>query len=175
MGYGEIWKILDDLIIELRKRDETIQPNVIEDFRAAKTMIQVLKVDPSHIENIPPIETYLSNVESYLILMAHQKFGAEFAENWMKKLREARKRISAGENAWKPVSKFVSGLPRNKKWVRVQVSVETPKNRIERLAAECGLSTRMQTDDFVLVYGDDEKLKLFVHRIGEILQRRKGL
>ena len=75
MGYGEIWKILDDLIIEFRKRGENIPVNVIEDLRAAKTMMQVWKADSSRAENIPSIEGYLNNVESYLIFTAHEKFG----------------------------------------------------------------------------------------------------
>ncbi|MDH5634250.1 MAG: DUF2096 domain-containing protein [Candidatus Bathyarchaeota archaeon] len=177
MGYGEIWKILDDLIIEFRKRGETIPANVMEDLRAAKTMIHVWKADPSHAENIPSIEMYMSNVESYLIFAAQKKFGAKFAENWMEKLREARKTIHWGEKERKreSVSKFVPGLPRGEKWVRIQVSVETPKNEIKRLASECGLSTREQTDGYMLVFGGDEKLKLFVHKTGEKLRRRKGL
>jgi len=177
MGYGEIWKILDDLIIEFRKRGETIPPNVIEDLRAAKTMIQFLKADPKRAENIPSIEMYLSNVESYLIFTSQQKFGVEFAENWMKKLHEARKTIRIGEEeeTWKPASKFIPGVPRDQKWLRVQVSAETPKNKIERLAAECGLSTRIQADGYVLVYGDDEKLKFFVQKTGEKLRRKEEL
>jgi len=177
MGYGEIWKILDDLIVEFRKRGEVIPTNVIEDLRAGKTMIQVLKADPTRAENIPSIEMYLGNVESYLIFTAHQKFGAEFAERWMKKLREARKtiRIAEEERTWEPASKFVLGVPRDQKWLRVQVSAETPRNEIKKLAAECGLSTRMQTDGYMLVYGDGEKLKLFVHKTGEKFQKRKGL
>src|SRR3990170_6891784 len=165
MRYEENWKILDDLIIEFRKRGEAIPPNVIEDLRAAKTMMQVWKADPTRAENIPSIEAYLSNVESYLIFTAHEKFGAEFAEKWMEKLREARKTTHEEDKTWESASKFVPGLPRGKKWVRVQVSVETPKNDIKRTAAECGLSTKMQADGFMLVYGDDEKLKAFVQKI----------
>jgi len=177
MGYGEIWKILDELIIEFRKRDEDIPANVIEDLRAAKTMIQVLKADLARTENIPSIEMYLGNVESYLIFTADQKFGAEFAENWMQKLREARKTIRVGEEekAWEPSSKFVPGVPRDKKWLRVQISAETPESEIKKMAGEFGLSTRMQTDGYVLVYGDEEQLKLFVQKTGEKLRRRKGL
>jgi len=176
MGYGEVWKTLDDLIVEFRKRGETIPPNVIEDLRSGKTMIQVWRADPSRVESIPSIEMYLGNVESYLIFTAHQKFGAEFAEEWMNKLREAKKTIyrGEGEEAWVPASKFVPGLPRGKKWVRVQDSVETPRNETKKLAAECGLSTKMQADGYMLVYGEDEKLKLFVQKIGEKLRGRKG-
>jgi len=177
MGYAEVWKILDELIIEFRKRGETIPPNVIEDLRSAKTMIQVLKADPTRAENIPSIEMYLGNVESYLIFTAHQKFGAEFAESWMEKLREARKTIRIGEEEklWEPSSKFVPGVPRDQKWLRIQVSAETPKNEIKKLAEEFELLTRMQTNGYMLIYGDGEKLKLFVQKTGEKLRRRKGV
>ncbi len=177
MGYGEVWKILDDLIIEFRKRGETIPPNVIEDLRAAKTMMQVWKADPTRTENIPSIEAFLSNVESYLIFTAHEKFGSEFSEKWMDKLREARKTIRRGvaEETLESTSKFVPGLPRGKKWVRIQVSAETPKSEIKRLAAECGLSTKMHSDGYMLVYGEDEKVKLFVQKTGEKLRSKKGL
>jgi len=174
MGYGEIWKILSDLIIEFRKRRELISPNVIEDLRAAKTMIEVLKADPTRAENIPSIEMYLGNVETYLIFTAHKKFGAEFAESWMQKLHEARKTIRIEEKE-KPSSKFVPRVPRDQKWLRVQVSAETPEEEIKKLAAEFRLSTKIQTDGYMLIYGDGEKLKLFVQKTGEKFRRRKGL
>jgi len=177
MGYGDVWKILDELVIEFRRRGEDIPANVMEDLRAAKTLMQVWRADPSRAENIPSIEGYLSNVESYLIFTAHEKFGAEFSEKWMEKLREARKAIRRGETEGdrESSSKFVPGLPRGKKWVRVKVLAETPKNEIKRLAASCGLSTKMQADGYMLVYGDDEKLKVFIHKTGEKLRGRKEL
>jgi len=178
MGYGEIWKILDELIIEFRKRGENVPANVIEDLRAAKTMMQVLKADPTRAENVPSIEMYLGNVEAYLIFTGQQKFGAEFSEAWMQKLREARKTIHAvgfEETPEASSSKFVPGAPRDQKWLRVQVSPDTPENEIRRLAAEFGLSTKMQADGYMLVYGDEQKLKLFVQKTGEKLRREKRL
>jgi hypothetical protein len=175
MGYGEVWRILDELISEFRRRGEDIPANVMEDLRAAKTLMQVWLADPSRAENIPSIEGYISNVESYLIFTAHEKFGAEFSENWMGKLREARKTVRRGETeeGKESSSKFVPGLPRGKKWVRVQVLAETPKSMIKRLANECGLSTKMQADGYVLVYGDDEKVKAFVQKTSEKFRSRK--
>jgi len=174
MGHEEVWKILDSLIVEFRKRGENVPISVIEDLRSAKTLMQVLRADPKHMENVPSIEMYLGNVESHLIFEAHKKFGAEFAEDWMQKLREARKTIRAAEEkVVAPASKFVSGVPRDQKWMRVQISNEVPKNAIEKLATECGLSTKAQPDGYVLVYGDDGKIKLFIQKTGEKLQRRK--
>ena len=65
MGYEETWKVLADLIAELRKKGEVIPASVMNDLRSAKTMMQIFKADPSHIENIPRIETYLENVEFF--------------------------------------------------------------------------------------------------------------
>jgi len=174
MGHEEVWKTLDSLIVEFRRRGETVPTSIIEDLRSAKTLMQVLRADPKRMENVPSIEMYLTNVESYLVFEAHKKFGVEFAEDWMQKLREARKTIRVNEEKTaESASKFVSGAPRDQKWMRVQISNEMPKNAIEKLAAECGLSTKMQPDNYVLVYGDDNEIKLFIQKTGEKLQRKK--
>lgn len=174
MGYGDLWKILESLAIELRKRGETIPANVIEDLRSAKTMIQVLKADPARIENTPSIEMYLSNVESYLVFEGHQKFGPEFAEDWLQKLREARKTVRIGEEEIpEAATKFVPSVPKGKKWLRVQITREMPQKETAKLAAECGLTTKMQPDGYMLVSGDEKQIKLFVQKTGEKFQRRK--
>lgn len=164
MRYEETWKVLADLITELRKRGEVIPASVMNDLRSAKTMIQIFKADSSHTENIPRIETYLENVEFCLVSMAQEKFGSEFVEYWIGKLGMAGKRIS-GEDEVKVVSRFVSGLPRGKCWVRVQVSEDTSQEDIEDLAEEIGLLHKMQENGFVLVYGDDESVKSFVKKL----------
>jgi len=166
MGHDEVWKTLADLITEFRRKGESIPSNVMEDLRAAKTMIQVLKADPTRMENVPSIEMYLGNVESYLIFEAQKKFGSEFVEEWLQKIKEAREIKAVGE---KPAlsSKFVSGLPKGQRWVRIQVSKETPEGAIKRLAEETGLSFKAQKDGYLLVYGDDDKLKLFVKKAAE--------
>lgn len=169
MGREEVWKTLADLITEFRRKGETVPPDVMADLRAAKTLIQVLKADPERVENVPTIETYLGNVESFLIMEAHEKFGSEFADEWMERLKEARK-VVAEEKALEPASRFVPGLPRGKRWIRVHVSRETPEKYIKSLADECGLSYKMQKDRYMLVYGDDEKLKLFVKKTAEKLR-----
>ena len=172
MTQDDVWLTLADLITEFRKRGETIPTNVMEDLRSAKTMIQVLRADPNRIENIPSIEMYLGNVESYLFFEAQKKFGTKFTEDWMLKIKEAREKKTTEA---KPASssKFVPGLPRGQKWVRVQVSKETPEKEIKKLAGETGLSSRLQNDGYMLVYGEDEKLKLFLKKTQEKFGREK--
>jgi len=166
LGHDEIWKTLADLITEFRKKGHTIPSDVMEDLRAAKTMIQVLRADPNRVENVPTIEMYLGNVESYLIFEAQKKFGSSFAEKWMQKIKEAREVTAAPEKP-EPSSKFVPGLPRGQKWVRVQASDAVPESEIRKLADEAGLSFRLQKDDYMLVYGEDKKLKSFVKKVSE--------
>lgn len=170
MGYSEAWKVLADLVLELRKKGETIPANVMNDLRSAKTMIQVFKVDPKHVENIPQIETYLESVESYLFLVAEEKYGVEFAKKWMEKLSQARRKV---EEAEETVSKFVPGLPRGKHWVRVQVSKDIPRKKIERLAKEERLSCKMQKNGYMLVYGDAKSIKSFVKALAEKIPETK--
>jgi len=168
MGHDKVWKTLADLITEFRGRGKSIPSNVMEDLRAAKTMIEILRADPSRVENVPSIELYLGNVESYLMFEAQKKFGSEFVEEWLHKIKEARETKVVGEKL-EPSSKFVPGLPRGQKWVRVQVSKETPEKEIKKLASETGLYFKVQRNGYMLVYGDGEKLKLFIKKAAEKL------
>lgn len=166
MGYEELWKVLADLLTELRRRGETIPARIMKDLRSAKTMIQILKADPTRTENLPRIEAYLENVESYLIFTAQDKLGSEYGKEYMRKLEEARRTISEAETI---PSRFVPGLPRGRPWVRIQVSEETPQKYIESLAEEEGLSYKMQEDGYILVYGDRERIRSLVRKMAENL------
>ncbi len=170
MGYGEAWNVLADLITEIRKKGETIPKHVMNDLHSAKTMIQILKAGPTHVENLPRIEMYLENVESHLIFTAQEKFSADYAEQWMKKLEEARK---ASEEEEKAPPKFVAGIPRGEHWVRIEVSKETSKSEMERLAKANSLTCKMQKNGYMLVYGDVKKVKDFVKNIAKKYQIKR--
>jgi len=165
MSYEENWKVLADLLTELRKKGEKIPTDVMNDLRSAKTMIQILKADPTHIENIPRIETYLRNVESYAILVAQKKLGTGFVERWLRKLEKARK--TKIEEKEKVTPRFVPGLPRDKNWVRIQISKDTPREDVESLVKENKLSCKMQKNGYMIVYGNGESIKSFVKKMAE--------
>jgi hypothetical protein len=165
MSYDENWKVLADLLTELRKKGEKIPTDVMNDLRSAKTMIQILEVDPTHIESIPRIETYLRNVESYAVLMAQERLGTEFVEEWLRKLEKAKKiKIEEKEEV---TPRFVPGLPRDKNWVRVQISKDTPRETVESLVKENKLSCKMQKNGYILVYGNGESIRSFVKKMAE--------
>jgi hypothetical protein len=165
MRYEENWKVLADLLTELGKKGEKIPPDVMNDLRSAKTMIQILKADQTHIESIPRIEIYLRNVESYAVLVAQEKLGTEFVERWLRKLEKAKK--TEIEEEEEVTTRFVPGLPRDRNWVRVQISEDTPKVDVESLVKENRLSCKMQKNGYMLVYGNGESIKSFVKKMAE--------
>ncbi len=162
MSYEEKWKVLADLLIQLQKRGEKIPADVMHDLRSAKTMIQVLKADPTHTESISRIDTYLRSVESYAIFTA-EKHGTEIVEEWLKKL-EIEKR---GENREKKetASRFIPGVPRDKNWVRIQTSEDTPPEDIKKLVEASNLSYKIQKNGYILVYGSGENIKSFMKKM----------
>jgi len=164
MSYEKKWKVLADLLTELQERGEKIPADVINDLRSAKTMIQVLKADPTHIENISRIDTYLRSVESYAIFTT-EKRGTEIVEKWLKKLEEP-KRVKDKEKK-EAASRFVPRVPRDKNWVRIQISEDIPREDMEKLVKESDLSYKMQKNGYMLVYGNGENIKSLVKKLAE--------
>ncbi|MCW4020485.1 MAG: DUF2096 family protein [Candidatus Bathyarchaeota archaeon] len=160
-----------DLLAELRRTGETVPAKVMRDIRAAKTMIEILKVNQSRSENLLRIEEYLNNVESYLVPAAKSRFGTEYVEEWMNKIVEAQKSVQAWEP--KPPKRFPVGIPRDKRWVRIEPSEEIPIEKIKHLSKELGLKNKTQEDGYVLVYGEEDKVKEFVKKTAKIFHKTR--
>ncbi|MGQ9538107.1 MAG: DUF2096 family protein [Candidatus Bathycorpusculaceae bacterium] len=161
MGYLAVWKVLEEMITDFRKRGATVPANVFNDLKSAKTLIDVLRADPSRLEASQRIEEYLNNVESYLISEG-QRFGEKYVEDWLKRLEDASRRVFEREEL---ESRFVPGLPRGQRWVRVKPSREMPIEALKALAKELSLSFNVQKDGCLLVYGEDERVKDFVKKM----------
>jgi len=171
MSYEGLWKVLEDLLTELQERGETIPSEIIEDLRSAKTLIQILKANPTYTENLPEIEAYLESVEAYIVFTIKEKVGPQYADECMRKIGEARRRVPKEEET--QALRFVPGLPRDRPWIRIQVSKETPRGEIEKLAEEKGLAYKTQDDGYIIVYGDGEKIKSIVKKLAERLHGEK--
>jgi hypothetical protein len=167
LPYYEVWKALEDLIEEFRKRGETIPPEIMEDLRAAKSLVQVSRAKPSPSEDSVQIEVYLNNIEFYLMPKAQEKFGQEFADEWMRRLQRAGKEASEEEGTGSTVSKFLPGMPRDMPWVRVKISEDIKQEAVEALAKESELRTDDKESGYLLVYGEKEKLNVFMRKMTE--------
>jgi hypothetical protein len=162
---------LEDLIEEFRKQGEIIPPEIMEDLRAAKSLIQVHRAEPeSRVEDSIQIDVYLNNIELYLMPKAQEKFGQAFADEWMKKLEKARKETPE-EVEGSTVSKFLPGVPRDTPWVRVKISQDIKQEDVQALAKESGLQTSDRESGFLLVYGEREKLNVFMKKMTERFRR----
>ncbi|MGC8997794.1 MAG: DUF2096 family protein [Candidatus Bathyarchaeia archaeon] len=162
MGYLAVWKVLEEMVTDLKKKGATVPANILNDLRYARTLINVLKADPTRLETSQKIEEYLNNIEAYLISEG-QKFGDKYVEGWVKKLKEASRKIF--EEGGEEETRFVPGLPREQRWIRIKPSEDMPVEALKTLANELNLSFKVQSDGCLLVYGEDEHLKDFVKKM----------
>jgi hypothetical protein len=162
MDYQAVWKILEQMVADFKKRGVTVPAHIIDDLKNAKIMIIVSKSDPSGGENMQRIEEYLRNVESYLVSEGERKFGQAYVDEWLGRRDQAGKKI-VGEEEEK--TRLISGLPREKKWIRLTPSDELPLDKLKALVEESNLSYKVQNDGCLLVFGQDAALRDFVKKI----------
>jgi len=86
MGYVAVWKVLEEIITDFRKKGVIVPVEVMNDLKSANTMIKVLKADPSRGGITQKIEEYLGSIESYLIPQGQKIFGVEHVKGWLKRL-----------------------------------------------------------------------------------------
>ncbi|MGD0069974.1 MAG: DUF2096 family protein [Candidatus Bathyarchaeia archaeon] len=162
MGYTATWRILEDIIIELRKKGVTIPPNVMTDLKSAKLMINISQAEGSTGEVTQKVEEYLANVEGYLITEAQKTFGSERVDEWLRRLEAA---ICEVCEVKEQEDKFILGVPRGQKWIRVEPIQSLPPERLKQLAQELNLTVNPQKDGRLVVYGKPEDIKEFLKRM----------
>lgn len=162
MGYLTAWKVLDEVIKDFRKRGITIPTNIVSDLRFVKTLIDVLKADPSSLEVRKRIEEYICNIEAYLISEGQERIGNKWVGEWIKRLDEA---IKTPFDEEREEVNFIPGIPREQCWIRVKPSEELTVEILKALAVELNLTFNLQKDGYLLVYGKDECIKEFVKKI----------
>lgn len=166
MSWDARWRVLADAITDLRRSGKSIPPNIIRDLRSAKTMMEIIKADRFRQEHISRLEEYLGSVESYVLSTAESRLGSGYVNALLRKLCEAERiRVQAEMETH---AGFHPGLPKEKRWVRIQASDEVPVETIRNVADETGLEFKIQEDKYVLIFGEEEKIKLFIKRMAEI-------
>jgi len=162
MSYAAVWKILEDLFIELKKNGATTPPNVINELRSAKLMIKIYESADCKGEVSQKVEEYLRNVESYLIDEAQITLGSEMVDFWLKRLENAT--AEAGEEKTEE-NKFITNVPRDQKWIRVEPISNLSTKRIQQIANESGLLVNTQKDGRLVVHGQPESIKDFLKKM----------
>ena len=163
MGHNmATWKLLEDIMIELRKKGVNIPANIVNDLRSAKLMIKLTCMDGSRGEAIQKAEEYLANVEAYLVTEAQKTLGSERVDQLFRSLEEANAEVC---EETKEENKFITGVPRDQKWIRVEPINNLPTERIQQIAKEQNLSVNQQKDGRLVVYGQPEDIKEFLKKM----------
>jgi len=159
MGYLSVWKILDEMIADFRKKGIIVPDKIINDLKSARTVLNA----PAASQDISEIDAYLANVEAFLISEGEKRFGREYADEWLNKLDEASRKPSNQEEEQE--ERFVTGLPREGRWIRVKPSADLPIEKLQTLIKESNLSYNSQEDGYLLVYGSDKQVKDFIKKM----------
>ena len=157
------WKLLEDMMLKLKKKGIAIPVNIMEDLRAAKSMIKLSCMENSQGDAMQKAEEYTANVEAYLVTEAQKTMGSEVVDQWLRSLEEANAEIC--EEPKKEESKFVTGVPRDQKWVRVEPIENLSTERIRQIAKEQNLQADPQEDGRLVVYGQPSDIKEFVKKM----------
>ncbi len=157
------WKTLEDLLIELRKKDVQIPANIMEDLRAARSMIELLCSEGTHGEAVTKAEQYTANVETYLIGQAQEVLEPTEVDEWFKRLEAANMQVETEEELAE--DKLVVGVPRNQKWIRIETDSKLPAEYVLKLAGERNLAVNKQADGRLVVYGQPGDVKAFVKQV----------
>ena len=90
MNYEHAWKVLEALVLDLKKKKVVVLPNLIDDLKSAQTLINIYKTEPTALEVASQIEMYLETLESNLLYLAGSDVGEDYANTWLRRLYEAR-------------------------------------------------------------------------------------
>jgi hypothetical protein len=159
-------RVLEEIIMEFRKKGLLVPQNILTDLRSARVLMKVEDFDQQSIgETARKIEEYLSNVETYLITEAQKTLPISQVDEWLMRLNEAICDTCLIEKEEKP--RFVKGLPRDQKWVRIAPLSNLPTEKLKQLATETSLSFREEEGHFT-VFGSAEDIKKFVKKMSKI-------
>lgn len=160
------------MMLELKKSGVSIPTKVVEDLRSAKSMIQLSYTEGSHGSALQKVEEYLANVEAYVMTEGQKTLGSEKVDGWLRRLEEVNGKECEAPTA---VAKFVTGVPRDQKWIRIEPTNDFPVECIARMAKDQTLRIKKQVDGKLLIYGQPEDLKLLLKKMAMQSSKHKPL
>ena len=149
-------------MIELKKKGVTMPPTVINDLRSAKLMIKISESADSRGDVFQKVEEYLGSVESVLINEAQKTLGSEILDQWLRRLEAATTETNEEKTE---ENKFITNVPRDQKWVRIEPISNLPPERIQQIAKENNLEVNPQEDGRLVVYGQHDGIREFLKKL----------
>ncbi len=161
MGHLATWRILEQMIADLRKRGKTIPPEIMNDLKSARTMIKIAEASENCSDVYMRIEQYLANVEAVLVHEGEGAFGQAYVSEWLERIRKATNAPDREEEE----APFVAGVPRGDKWIRMTPVEGLTAGKLKIMAKESELACKVQRDGSIVVHGADENVRAFVKKM----------
>ena len=155
-------------MLSLKKKGYAVPANVVADLRNAKIMTKIDETEKGSGETAMKLEEVLGNVESELVSEAQNRLTQEEIDDWLRRLDEAS--LPTCEVQSQNRDSFVTGVPRDQKWIRIEPMPTIPTDKLALIAKETSLSVNQQKDGRLVVYGQQENIKTFLKRIAEQAQ-----
>jgi hypothetical protein len=170
LNYEYIWKALEELIVEFSKKGIKVPHSYVEDLKSAQTFIKIHNTEPSDSNISAEIERYIDTVEINLLSLAETEQGAEYADECMRRIYDARMKGVDGKIS--VPSKFVAGVPKDDHWVRIQVTDLLTPDEVDDLVTTYQLSSKPQENGYILIHGTKEKVKAMIRAMGQTLRSK---
>lgn len=172
MGQTEMWKVLEDFMIAVRRGGAVIPPSLIGDLRNAKLMIKISELEGSKGDSFMKVDEFLGNVESKLIVEAQKVLSQKDIDEWLRRIDEANVQCETCKvSVKKEENKFVVGVPRDQKWIRAEPSGDLTVEQVRQIAKESNVSVNLQRDGRLVVFGQPEGIKDFLKRTTELVKK----
>jgi hypothetical protein len=142
-------------------------------LKSAKVLMKIMDAsEKDRGETAPKIEQYLGSVEAYIVTEAQKTFAPARIDEWLRRLEAASRDmrqtcVVEREGKETAEAKFITGVPRDQKWIRVEPLASLPAEKLKQLAGETSLSFREEKDGHLIVYGSAEDIKKFVKKMTE--------
>jgi hypothetical protein len=164
-----VWRVLEALLLALRKNGVQVSSEVIEDLRAARSMIDLSYREDASETAAAKAEMYTANVEACLISQAQEVFEPAIVDEWLARLKEASLQQAADKNEVSEDNtsggRFVFGVPRDQKWLRIETDSSLSEEYVLKSAEKWCLTVNKQADGRLMVSGTIDDVKAFVKQI----------
>jgi hypothetical protein len=162
MGNVAVWKVLEEMIADFREKGRDVPAEIMNDLKSARTTLKILKVEPTNPETLQKIDQYMMKVESYLVSEGQKEFGFAYVDEWLNRLDNARREKGDEDQ---DETRFIPGVPRQEKWIRVTPATEISIESLETTAHGLGLQCTVQKDGSLLVCGGEQSIRDFVKKM----------
>jgi hypothetical protein len=160
MGYLDAWKVVEEMIVDLKGKGILVPSDTMTELQSAKTLVHVLEAGIGQADVSQAIDKCFFNVESYIMSKGQMAFGPEYVEKWFTRLDQAKE---APEET-KEEPKLLPNIPRGAKWIRINPSTLSV-DESKKFADELHLSCIVQNEGFLFVHGEDAQLREFVRKM----------